>query len=75
MARAVKLDPRRNSGTADPSRRGASPLGVRAEEDGLRAWLRARGFPARGLRLGGRSAADRMAPPQALNLGKAEAPA
>ena len=32
-------------------------------------------FPVQGLRPGGRWAADRMALPQALNLGKAEAPA
>src|SRR5207344_400706 len=48
MARAVRLDPRRNNGTPDPSRRDASALGVRVEEDGLRAWLRARGFPRPG---------------------------
>src|SRR4029453_2011995 len=48
MARAVKLDRRRNSGAADWSRRGASAFGIRADEDGLRTWLRARGFPRPG---------------------------
>src|SRR5512132_3956484 len=48
MARAVRLDPRRNSGAADSSARGVAAFGVRADEEGLRTSLRARGFPRPG---------------------------
>jgi len=37
MARAVTLDPRRNSGAADSSCRGVAAFDVREDEDGLRA--------------------------------------
>ena len=76
MARAVRLEPRRNSGAADSSGRGVSAFGVRAEEEGLRTWLRARGFPRPGPGPPGREVGrgpDGMR--QALNLGNAEAPA
>jgi hypothetical protein len=75
MARVVKLDPRRNSETSDPPRRGASALGVRADEDGLPAWLRARGFPRPGPAPGREVGRGPDGTPQTLNLGNAEAPA
>jgi hypothetical protein len=73
MARAVTLDPRCNNGAAGLS--DVAGFGVPAEEGGLRTWLRARGFPRPGPAPGREVGRGPDGTPQALNLGKAEAPA
>src|SRR5215217_709622 len=74
-ARAVKPYPRRRSGAVFSSRATAAELAVRADEDGLRACVRARGFPRPGPALGREVGLRPDGTYPASNRGKAEAPA